>query len=448
MYVAELDRPWLETPFLMQGFVIHTQMEISKLGQYCKFVYVEKQGRQWSNKQNPFQSSLSRTKRDSLGRHESPLANNRSRPARRALNYSISDREPYSVSNQAFEEHEQARTVHKYAKQTITSLMEQSRLGGAVDTESAKDVVNQCSASIMRNPHALMWMAKIKHADEYTLEHCLNVSILAIAFGRHLRMTSTDIEKLGLCGLLHDIGKMQIPDEVLNKPGKLTDEEKKIMNSHPVNGRNLLMKSGDTPAYAIDAAFNHHERMDGKGYPRGLTSNEISSFSRVVSIVDAFDAMTSDRCYDRSRSTLEALKEIYKERGKQFDEELALEFIQLIGPYPPGTIVELKNGMVGIAISSEEKKRHLPAVRILLDEHKQNCEHYLVDLLDVEKGELEKTFLIAKVLKDGTYDIRLEDHTDESIRQASTRLAEESAEQAAQESDQAITSKDSIEKSD
>jgi putative nucleotidyltransferase with HDIG domain len=271
-------------------------------------------------------------------------------------------------------------------------------------------VVTDCVDSILRNPDALLWMAKIKHVDHYTMEHCLNVSVLAIAFGRHLRMDRQDLIRLGTGGLLHDVGKMKIPDEILNKPGRLTEEEFSVMKQHSELGKELLTKSQGSLNYAVDVAFNHHERMDGKGYPRGLFASELSEYARIVSIVDAFDAMTSNRCYERSRSTLDALKTIYRDRDKHFDEQYALEFIQLMGPYPPGTIVELVNGSVGIVLSSEPKKRHLPRIRLILDQQKQKQPEEIVDLLNVGAGNLDKSWLIHKVLKDGDFDIRLEQY--------------------------------------
>lgn len=155
-------------------------------------------------------------------------------------------------------------------------------------------------------------------------------------------------------------------------------------------------------------AINHHERVDGKGYPRGLFAYELSSYSRIIAIVDAFDAMTSDRCYDQASSTLDALKEIYRHRGTHFDEDYSLEFIQLMGPYPPGTIVELINGYVAIVLSSMEKKRHLPLVKLVLDQDKQPIGEEFIDLQDVQRGTLTREWLIRKVLKDGENGVLLE----------------------------------------
>lgn len=411
MFVAELDRPWLETPFLMQGFTIRSLSEIRKLKDYCDFVFVDKEGRLWGDKKDPFRTGFGMPKRSADGSDDSGLQKRARKSDEKASAVeTMYSRTEHQVQSGTEKEHPAAREAYKAAHHTVSGILEDARLGNALDTQAAKTVVSHCVESLLRNPSALMWMAKIKHVDQYTMEHCLNVCILAIAFGRHLRLEEEELVKLGAGGMLHDVGKMQIPDEILNKPAKLSEEEFAEMMKHPEIGRNLLMKSEGSMSYAVDVAFNHHEQMDGKGYPRGLFAKELSQYSRIIAIVDAFDAMTSDRCYDASRSTLDALKEIYRERGKQFDEELALEFIQLMGPYPPGTIVELNSGHVGIVLSSQEKKRHLPQVRVVLDKDKKAMQEEVVDLLGVERGTLPRDWLIRKVLKDGSLGIYLEEY--------------------------------------
>ena len=415
MFVADLDRPWLETPFLLQGFTIKTNDELRVLKEHCSYVYVDEGGQDWGGKKTPFNTGFKVPKRtlydDDSGlknREKSTPKEKESKPVRTSA--VRLDKPEHIIEKAAEKEHPAANKAYRAAHQTVSGLLEQARLGNALDTKSARLVVTDCVDSILRNPDALLWMAKIKHVDYYTMEHCLNVSVLAIAFGRHLRMGRQDLIRLGTGGLLHDVGKMQIPDEILNKPGRLTEEEFSVMKQHSAIGKELLTKSQGSLNYAVDVAFNHHERMDGKGYPRGLFASELSEYARIISIVDAFDAMTSNRCYDRSRSTLDALKAIYGDRDKHFDEQYTLEFIQLMGPYPPGTIVELANGAVGIVLSSEVKKRHLPRIRVVLDQQKSKQPEEIIDLLNVGAGNLDKGWLIHKVLKDGDYDIRLEQY--------------------------------------
>lgn len=411
MFVAELDRPWLETPFLIQGFTVKSRAEIRKLTEYCRFVYVDAGGRKWGAKANPFKDPFKSRMQGEAS--QQGLLDQRHRNKRTGSEFNlvetVSKRESHRSTATVYEEHAKARDTYGAAKQSIKGILDQIRVAGLVDSKSAKATVTQCVKSILRNPDAMMWMTRIKNINEYTAEHCLNVSILAIAFGRHLRLPETELEKLGLCGLLHDVGKVKVPDEILNKPETLTPEEFEIMKQHATIGRDMLKKSANVYQYVIDAAYNHHEQIDGKGYPRQLLASELSDFTRIISIVDAFDAMTSDRCYATSRSNLDALKEIYKNRGKQFDEELALEFISVVGPYPPGTIVELKNGCIGIVLQSEAKKRHLPSIELVRDEQGQDIEPRVVNLWDVESGRLDKSHLIQKVLKNGERGIKLQD---------------------------------------
>lgn len=415
MFVAELDRPWLETPFLLQGFTIKTNGELRVLKEHCSYVYVDQGGQDWGGKKTPFNPGIKVQKRSAHKDDSGLKARGNSTPEEKEgkpvrVSPVRLNKPEHTIEQPAEKEHSEANKAYRAAHQTVSGLLEQARLGNALDTKSARLVVTDCVDSILRNPDALLWMAKIKHVDHYTMEHCLNVSVLAIAFGRHLRMDRQDLIRLGTGGLLHDVGKMKIPDEILNKPGRLTEEEFAVMKQHSEIGKELLTKSQGSLNYAVDVAFNHHERMDGKGYPRGLFASELSEYARIISIVDAFDAMTSNRCYDRSRSTLDALKTIYRDRDKHFDEQLALEFIQLMGPYPPGTIVELVNGAVGIVLSSELKKRHLPRIRLILDQQKHKQPEEIIDLLNVGAGNLDKSWLIHKVLKDGDYDIRLEQY--------------------------------------
>ena len=411
MFVAELDRPWLETPFLLQGFAIRHPAEIRKLSEFCDFVYIEKEGRNWGGKNTPFMSAPARKAKsrsgiDSTTRSTSSSYNKRDP---NSLVNTLKTRSAHKTTVAPEQEHQAARELYAEATGSVTSILDQVRLKNMVDTRKARSTVRLCVDSILRNPAALGWMSKIKHMNKYTAEHCLNVCILAIAFGRHLRLPEVELEKLGLCGLLHDVGKVKIADEILNKPGKLTPQEFEVMKSHTTVGRDLLRQSEDVEEFAIDVAFSHHEQMDGKGYPRRVRAHELTEYSRIIAIVDAFDAMTSDRCYSEAKSTLDALKEIYRCRGSQFDPELALEFISVIGPYPAGTIVELHNGLLGIVLHSKQNKRHLPMVQIIRD-HEEVVEPYNVDLLETETGELGASYLVRRVLKNGERGIQLEDY--------------------------------------
>ncbi|WP_018015776.1 HD-GYP domain-containing protein [Teredinibacter turnerae] len=383
MFVSKLDRDWLDTPFIMQGFLLEQREDIDIVSEFCEYVWVDVDHR------------------DSGSVHSSNIGSATQARQRNFAEPSVSVEEEHRKTYQTFRE---ARSITR-------TLLDDIRLGGALNGDTARDVVNDCVQSVIRHPDALLWMAKIREEREYTAEHCLNVCILAIAFGRQLGMDEADLHNLGFCGLLHDVGKVRVPREVVDKPARLTTKEMRMMMAHTVHGRNLLISGKNIYSGAIDVAYSHHERIDGEGYPRKLPGKGISRFSRIISLVDAYDAMTADRCYAPAKTSTEALKIIYNERGKQFDEELAVKFIETIGLYPAGSLVELYSGEVGIVIESNTRFRHLPRVILLLDSEKQPLQNELVkDLVNIEKGELPRKYLIKQVWRDGSFDIRLRDY--------------------------------------
>jgi len=384
MFVSKLDKDWLDTPFIMQGFLIEEPQDIEIVAEFCEYVWVDTEYAQ------------------KLSRHSSsPGTARQARPSDDIFQPSCSIQEEHRKTYKTFQ---QARSLTK-------SMLDDIRLGGALDGTQARKTVSDCVQSVIRHPDALLWMAKIRSEREYTAEHCLNVCILAIAFGRQLGMDENELHNLGMCGLLHDVGKVRVPQEIVDKPASLTDKEMRLMKAHTVHGRNLLLSGSNIYNGAIDVAYSHHERIDGTGYPRKLPGSGISSYSRIISIVDAYDAMTASRCYAAAKTSTEALKIIYNVRGKQFDEALSIKFIETIGLYPAGSIVELYSGDVGIVIESNPRLRHLPRVILLLDEQKQLRKKEVVkDLSLIENGDLPRRYLIKQVWRDGSYNIRLADY--------------------------------------
>ena len=408
MYVAELDRPWLETPFLMQGFELSNKSQVKTLEEYCQHVYIRGQLPEAKKKPEP---TLRKPAPNLFKKPEKGTMLNRPGQAQSLKKKRIERSLPaHEATLPVREEHAAAAQAYSKGKSTINKILHSAQFGQMLDTQVAEEVVSDCVESMLRNPDAMIWMSKIKHESEYTAEHCLNVCILAIAFGRHLNFGEAELQLLGLCGLLHDVGKMRTPKEILNKRGMLSDEEYLTMKQHTAEGYKLLKKEGSAPNIAIDVALNHHERPDGKGYPRGLKEGQISEFARVIAIVDAYDAITSDRCYSKAVSPVDAQKEIYQGRGKQFDEEYALAFMQAIGPYPPGTIVELHNGKVGIVLAGRRKFRHLPTIIILRDSNKEIVDEQTVDLYLTDSEELTRDYLIRRPLPDGSFGVKLEDY--------------------------------------
>ncbi|PTB95233.1 phosphohydrolase [Marinobacter sp. B9-2] len=412
MHVIRLDRPWEDTDFLIQGFVIRDQSEIDSLRAQCEFVFIE--GRidgaplpQHGNGNGRKSSGLMgffRKKRAS-----EPVQNtHRPVPPRKHVRY--------INKIDAGREMETAVIRFEEAQKTAKSIMSGLRVGRTLDLNNARTVVNHCVESVLRNENALLLLTKIKHQDEYTAEHCINVSILAAAFGKHLGLLEGEIRNLALCGLLHDVGKTRIPDEILNKPGALTPKEFDLMRHHTTHGRTILMGTSNSLNTAVDVAFSHHERMDGSGYPRGLHAQQIPYFAKIIGLVDTYDAITSNRVYDKGRASMQALEIIHKHRGTQFDEELADAFIQMIGVYPPGSIVEMVNGEVGIVVESRPEHKLKPAVLLVRESDKSLMSPYrTVDLKVSPEDAAGETYRIAREVPDGTYDIVLQEFVDQGL---------------------------------
>jgi HD-GYP domain-containing protein (c-di-GMP phosphodiesterase class II) len=383
MYVSKLDRDWLGTPFLMQGLLIESKEDIDLIAEYAQHVWIDAIKVQ--------ASSTAKTTHRTPSRH------------------TYINKVPTEV------ELGNANAIHREARRITKSFLDEVRLGGVIDSEVAKSTVKSCVDSIMRSPDALLWMSRMRNEDEYTSEHCLNVCILAIAFGRHLGLSEGELENLGLCGLLHDVGKMRIPTGVLNKPTPLTPKEFNMIKAHPVHGRNLLMSSPGIYTGAIDVAYSHHEKVNGSGYPRKLTGQNISRFSKIIGIVDAYDAMTADRCYARAISSADALNNIYKDRGSHFDEELGLEFIKCVGIYPAGTLVELVNGCIAIVLETNVNFKHLPKVIIVHDPKNPNAKERVIDLADTNDNTLDRAYLVRRGLRDGTNGISISSYRDKGL---------------------------------
>ncbi|WP_417565095.1 HD-GYP domain-containing protein [Marinobacter sp.] len=411
MHVIRLDRPWEDTSFLLQGFVIRDQSEIDALRAQCDFVVIE--GRvDGAPRPKPEKSRLKPSglmrlfKRKTVPEPSSTQA--RVAPPRKRVTYinKVDSGKEMETAVIRFEE----------AQQTAKSIMSGLRLGRTLDLNNARTVVNSCVESVLRNENALLMLTKIKHQDEYTAEHCINVAILAAAFGKHLGLLEGEIRNLALCGLLHDVGKTRIPDEILNKPGALTPQEFDVMRLHTTHGRTILMGTNSSLNTAVDVAFSHHERMDGSGYPRGLQAQQIPYFAKIIGLVDTYDAITSNRVYDKSRASMQALEIIHRHRGTQFDEELTAAFIQMIGVYPPGSIVEMVNGEVGIVVESYPSHKLKPRVLLVRDIDKSPLVPFrTLDLKASPADAVGEANRIAREVPDGTYDIVLQDFVDEGL---------------------------------
>ncbi|WP_243361673.1 HD-GYP domain-containing protein [Fundidesulfovibrio terrae] len=233
---------------------------------------------------------------------------------------------------------------------------------------------------------ALQFLSKLKQFDDYSYTHNLNVSMLSVLFGRHLGFGRDNLMILGLSGLFHDIGKLLIPARILKKPGKLTQAEAMVMMKHPVYSRDILLKQRDIPADVVRAAYEHHEYHAGGGYPEGIAGDRIGKASSLISIVDTYDAVTSDRCYRPAVHSYKAVSLIFSLKGKSFSPALTDHFIRFVGVYPVGAIVVLDNGRKAIVIEQNQENLLFPKVRVILDEKNRYCTPRDIDLLKERGG--------------------------------------------------------------
>ncbi len=390
MFVCRLDRPWLETPFLLQGFYVMNDEDISALKEYCEYVFIETEV-----------PDLKLSPKDSL---------NGKNPWRQTVSDLPRPTTEYRNESTVEEEITVVKELRKEVCSAVDEIMSNVRDDKKLDIKRTKDVVSSMTESILRNPNAFLWMRMLKDKDSYTYSHCMDSSALAIAFGRYMGLSRAELEDLGIGALLSDVGKMQVPPELLNKPGKLTDKEFALVKKHVEYSVRIMQKSGGLSKTAIATAATHHERFDGSGYPRGLKGREIPVLGRMAAIVDCYDAITSDRPYRRPISANEAVRRLYDWRGSAFQSELVEQFIQTLGTYPTGSIVELNTGQVGIVVSQNRLRRLRPKIMLILDAHKNKYNFApMLDLLNETHDSNGNPLEIVKVLEPGSFGIEPRD---------------------------------------
>jgi putative nucleotidyltransferase with HDIG domain len=425
MYVAQLDRPWLATPFLFQGFEITDTAELAQLQKYCRYVYVDIKRSSMAAPEIEARLRRATTSRgdkitaaDDVKTAPSPTF--LQRLATFLLRFDstgwfgalLGGTHVYQSRTSTHAEAPHAANAYAAATGVLSRLLDSVRDGGTVDVEEVRGAVNPMIDSVLRNPDAMAWLLTLKKRDEYTYNHSIATSVWGVVLGRHLGFDRKSLEILAVGGLLLDIGKTRIPDELLQKKAVLSASESDLMQQHVEIGADLVRNAAGIGQEVVDMIVSHHERHDGSGYPCGLAGADIPVFGRIAGIVDCYDAMITHRSYASAKSAYMAVRELNGEAGKKFQRELVEQFVQALGMFPSGSIVALNTGEVGIVIEQNRVRRLRPKVMLLLDSAKQPLpDQKIVDLRKLPSDEREAGAIwIASGLEPGAHGIDPKDY--------------------------------------
>lgn len=390
MFVSGLDRPWLETPFWIQGFRVETRDDIERVRGYCQYVFVDA-----SKSHDPSHPLLRRVHGTNTKVQIKDIFPGRALKA-------------YPTTSEWKDESAQAWLILDSLVDDVNAIFEHVSDGGPLNILRLKKSIDPVVESMSRNPDACIWLARLKQHDKYAYQHSLSASIWAVALGRQLGLPRHDLRSLAIGCMLMDVGKLRVDADLLQAARPLTDEESARMREHVAHGVNIVRESGIMNRDVLDIVAHHHERFDGSGYPQGLEGDCIPAVARIAAIVDTYDAVTSNRSHAAAISPTDAIKLLYRSRNIEFQAELVEVFIQAVGIYPAGTIVELTSGEVGVVVSEYRTRRLRPRILLVLDKRKYRLrEPRLVDLSEVPGGPEAAPLAITKCLEPGAYDIDL-----------------------------------------
>ncbi|HEX6690784.1 MAG TPA: HD domain-containing phosphohydrolase [Burkholderiales bacterium] len=371
MFVAELDRPWTETPFMFQGFHLRTDKQLEALKKHCKHVFID----------------LEKTEK----------ADPRPPPAE----FKIRGQTKYVEQVKVEVEYQAAAAVYSRSAVKVEELLKPvAKPGGVLDAKDVKESVTHLTDSVVRNPDAMLLVTRLREKSAAAHARALQVSIYMIVFGRFLELAREELELLGMVGLLQDVGKTRLPASVMEKNTTLTPEEAEIFKSHVQLGAEILKTTPGIPPRLLELAILHHERQDGTGYPKGLKGEQIGLYGSIAAIADAFDILTAQRTRGDPLSPSAALSYLYKERGTGYHSDLVEQFIQCVGVFPVGSVVELNSGETGLVITQNLVRRLKPRVMIVLDGKGNPMRpHKILDLDRDPKWTPEEPYRIKRTLE-------------------------------------------------
>jgi len=356
MYLEQICGAWIDNPFWRSRFVISDPKDIAMLrASKVREVWIDtsKGADVWP------ETAVSELRADDGTDLDTDAGLATPRPALDGMFEGSASREPVPIA----EELARAAQICAAGKAAVTSMFQEARMGNTVDAAGVADLVEEISNSVARNNSALISLARLKTADEYTYMHSVAVCAMMIALARQLKLSEAEVRSAGIAGLLHDVGKMLVPLEVLNKPGKLTDAEFALVRDHPTKGPAFLVESRNIDPMALDVCLHHHEKVDGSGYPKKLMGDAISIYAKMGAVCDVYDAITSNRPYKSGWDPSESLRQMGLWASGHFDLPVFQAFAKTLGIYPVGSLVRLNTGRIGVVIEQSKGALTLPVVK-------------------------------------------------------------------------------------
>jgi len=376
MYLHKLGGSWINHPFWRSSFVISTKDEIRQVvDSGIAEVWIDTEKGKDVSPTGGAAEDL-----EIVDDFEVPAASSAAEPIQLPTQNEV--RHAGRVTMQ--DEVRRAAKICDSSKKAVRSMFEEVRMGKAISVEVAGEVVEEISSSVVRNPGALISLARLKTADDYTYMHSVAVCALMVALARQLGLTEEQTREAGLAGLLHDLGKAVMPTAVLNKPGKLTDEEFSVIKQHPVEGHRMLLEGGAVGEIPLDVCLHHHEKVGGGGYPHGLKGDQIGLYAKMGAVCDVYDAITSNRPYKAGWEPAESIARMTEWSKGHFDERVFQAFVRSIGIYPVGSLVRLASGRLGVVMEQSEKSLLMPKVKTIFSTKSKTF--LPPEILDLSRG--------------------------------------------------------------
>lgn len=410
MYVCRLDKEWIDSPFLFQGFLLDNEEIIAQLRHECTYVYVDANKEDFSlSKDKAPAKKLGFTIKSLFIKKDNSNIGNVKRENTHSLSeiverrVSIEEIRPPKKLVAYDEEVRPAKQSHAKVSTLMQDFSTQVKEGGNIDLFVAREAIFECMSSVLRSPDAMQLVMRLKNKHLTSWQHSMNDSVLAISFGRYLNLNDDELVTLGLCGLLHDIGNLRISKEELAQ----AEDKKELIRTHPRLGYDILLNCpGELSKTVAEVAYSHHERMDGSGFPRGLKGNQISPYTRMITIVEVYNSLTNVRA-EQKLTHYNAITQMLARANTQFDETLLHCFHQCIGAYPVGCVVEMNTGEIAMVVETNEGLKLRPKIMLLTDADKEKCDKKVVNLAENDLDGDDDAYVIKKIVRPEKYGITL-----------------------------------------